>query len=128
MLHRVLLSGIVALGLTATAIGSAGAQGATQRNAAGAIRDANALSSRIRSYHRGPGSWTGRQPPPAGYCATMREGEAVLVELARLANRAILNRQPDQALHLQRAGDALSDELDEEDADTEIVASFELIV
>ena len=45
----------------------------------------------------------------------MREGEAVLKELARLASRAILYRQPGLALRLQRAGDGLSDELDEEE-------------
>ena len=45
----------------------------------------------------------------------MREGEAVLKELARLANRAILYRLPGLALDLQRAGNRLSDELDEED-------------
>jgi hypothetical protein len=44
----------------------------------------------------------------------MREGEAVMKELARLASRAILYRLPDVALRLQRAGDQLSDELDEE--------------
>src|SRR5262249_61328209 len=36
-------------------------------------------------------------------------------ELARLASRAILYRQPGLALRLQGAGDALSDELDEEE-------------
>jgi hypothetical protein len=45
----------------------------------------------------------------------MRAGEAVVKELARLASRAILYRQPGLALRLQRAGDALSDELDEEE-------------
>jgi hypothetical protein len=46
----------------------------------------------------------------------MRAGEAVMVELARLANRAIRYRQPGLALELQRAGDRLGDELDEEEA------------
>ena len=59
--------------------------------------------------------WTGLTPPPGSYCATMREGEAVLKELARLASRAIRYRQPGLALRLQRAGDGLSDELDEEE-------------
>jgi hypothetical protein len=45
----------------------------------------------------------------------MRAGEAVLKELARLASRAILYRMPGLALDLQRAGNRLSDELDEED-------------
>jgi len=115
MLRRLLLSGILALGVATTAIASAAAQASTPRTAVSAIRDATVLSSRIRSYHRGPGSWTGHHPPPAGYCVTMRQGEAALVEIARLANRAILSRQPSQALHLQRVGDALSDELDEEE-------------
>jgi len=52
---------------------------------------------------------------PASYCPTMRAGEATLKELARLASRAILYRQPGLALRLQGAGDALSDELDEEE-------------
>jgi hypothetical protein len=113
LLHRLLLSGLVAIGVAATA--SAAAQPFTERVAAGAIRDANALSSRIRAYHRGPGSWTGLTPVPGSYCPTMRAGEATLKELARLASRAILYRQPGLALRLQGAGDALSDELDEEE-------------
>jgi hypothetical protein len=115
MLHRWLLSGFVALAVTAAMIASAAAQPFAEVGAASAIRDANALSSRIRGYHRGPGTWTGLTPPPAGYCRTMREGEAVVKELARLASRAILYRQPGLALRLQRAGDGLSDELDEEE-------------
>ena len=86
MLHRLLLSGLVAIGVAATAMASAVAQPFTERAAAGAIRDAYALSSRIRAYHRGPGSWTGLTPVPASYCPTMRAGEAVVKELARLAN------------------------------------------
>ena len=113
MLHRLLLSGLVAMGVAATA--SAAAQPFTERVAAGAIRDAGALASRIRAYHRGPGRWTGLTPVPASYCPTMRAGEATLKELARLASRAILYHQPDLALRLQRVGDALSDELDEEE-------------
>ena len=30
------------------------------------IRAANALAARIAAYHRGPGSWTGSTPVPAG--------------------------------------------------------------
>jgi hypothetical protein len=45
----------------------------------------------------------------------MRQGEAVLTEVARLANRAILYRLLDLALRLQAAGNALSDALDEEE-------------
>jgi len=113
LLHRLLLSGLVAIGVAATA--SAAAQPFTERVAAGVIRDASALTSRIRAYHRGPGSWTGLTPVPASYCPTMRAGEATLKELARLASRAILYRQLGLALRLQSAGDALSDELDEEE-------------
>ena len=107
MLHRLLLSTFIALGVTATTIVSAPAQPI--------IGDANALSARIRGYHRGAGVWTGATPPPSSYCATMREGEAVLKELARLSSRAILYRQPGVALRLQAAADRLSDELDEEE-------------
>ena len=115
LLQRLLLSGLVAISLAATAMASASAQPFTERVAAGVIRDAYALSSRIRAYHRGPGSWTGLTPVPASYCPTMRAGEATLKELARLASRAILYRQLGLALRLQSAGDALSDELDEEE-------------
>jgi hypothetical protein len=57
----------------------------------------------------------GLTPVPPGYCATMREGEAVVKELARLASRAILYRLPGLALELQAAGNRLSDALDEEE-------------
>jgi hypothetical protein len=107
MVHRSLLSALVALGIAATTGESASAQPI--------IGDANALSARIAGYHRGPGRWTGITPPPPSYCATMREGEAVLKELARLASRAILYRQSGVALRLQAAADRLSDELDEEE-------------
>ena len=110
MLRRLLPLALVALGLTAP-MASAAAQPFTERAAARAISAANALSARIRSYHR----WQGLTPPPGSYCATMREGEAVLKELSRLASRAILYRAPGLALSLQRAGDRLSDELDEEE-------------
>jgi hypothetical protein len=107
MMRRLLLSALVALGVAATTGVSASAQPI--------IGHANALSARIHGYHRGPGAWTGITPPPPSYCATMREGEAVLKELARLASRAILYRQPGVALHLQSAADRLSDALDEEE-------------
>ena len=111
---QLLLLGFLALAGTATTIGGAAAQPSLERAAAIAIGNAGALSARIRSYHRGPGAWTGLRPPPPSYCTTMREGEAVLKELARLASRAILYRQIGLAVRLQRAGDALSDEVDEE--------------
>src|SRR5262249_32744581 len=103
------------IGVAAAAMPSATAQRFTEGVAAGAIRDANALASRIRAYHRGPGRWTGLTPVPASYCPTMRAGAATLKELARLARRASAYLQPDLALRLQSAGDALSDELDEEE-------------
>jgi hypothetical protein len=57
----------------------------------------------------------GYTPVPPGYCGTMREGEAVLKELSRLASRAILYRLPGLALELQAVGNRLSDALDEEE-------------
>ena len=110
MLRRLLPLAFVTLGLTVP-IASVAAQPFTQGAAASAISAANALSARIRGYHR----WQGLTPPPASYCATMREGEAVLKQLSRLASRAILYRAPGLALSLQQAGDRLSDELDEEE-------------
>ena len=110
MLRRLLPLAFVTLGLTAP-IASVTAQPFTQGAAASAISAANALSARIRGYHR----WQGLTPPPGSYCATMREGEAVLKQLSRLASRAILYRAPGLALSLQQAGDRLSDELDEEE-------------
>jgi len=110
MLHRLLLAGLVVLGVGAATIADAAAQSVEP-----VIAAAEALAARIASYHRGPAAWRGLTPPPASYCPTMREGEAVLKELARLASRAILFRTPGLALRLQRAGDRLSDELDEEE-------------
>jgi hypothetical protein len=120
MSHRWALSGLVALriaatAITATSIVDAAAQPIAGADPATAIQAAAALSARIRAYHRGPGSWKGFTPPPPSYCPTMREGEAVLKELARIANKAILFRQTGLALRLQRAGDQLSDELDQEE-------------
>jgi hypothetical protein len=103
----------MALGAAAMATESAPAQ--PFAGAVGStIAAANSLAARIRAYHRGLGAWRGLTPPPVSYCETMREGEAVMKELARLASRAILYRLPDVALRLQHAGDQLSDELDEE--------------
>src|SRR5215470_11908833 len=93
MLRRLLPLAFVTLGLTLP-IASVAAQPFTQGAAASAISAANALSARIRGYHR----WQGLTPPPASYCATMREGEAVLKQLSRLASRAILYRAPGLAL------------------------------
>src|SRR5262249_40450644 len=110
MLRRLLPLAFVTLGLTAP-MASVAAQPFTQGTAASTISAANALAARIRGYHR----WQGLTPPPASYCATMREGEAVLKQLSRLSSRAILYRAPGLALSLQQAGDRLSDELDEEE-------------
>src|SRR5689334_23192487 len=110
MLRRLALVALVAFGAAATMTKSVPAQpfaGAVGNT----IAAANALAARIRAYHRGPGAWRGLTPPPVSYCDTMREGEAVMKELARLASRAILYRVPDVALRLQHAGDQLSDEL-----------------
>jgi hypothetical protein len=113
-LRRLLSFGLVALALVATIV-SAAAQPFTGGEASRVARAANALSARIAAYHRGPGGWTGYTPVPPGYCGTMREGEAVLKELARLASRAILYRLPGLALDLQAAGNRLGDALDEEE-------------
>ena len=114
MLRRLLPLAFVTLSLMAP-MASVAAQPFTQGAAASAISAANALSARIRGYHR----WQGLTPPPASYCATMREGEAVLKQLSRLASRAILYRAPGLALSLQQAGDRLSDELDEEEVNSQ---------
>jgi hypothetical protein len=111
MLHPLISSALVALGLTAATPQNATAQPFTEGAAGALIRDANALAAQIRGFHR----WQGMTPPPLNYCATMQEGEAVQKQIARLASRAILYRRPGLALALQRAGDALSDELDVEE-------------
>jgi hypothetical protein len=113
-MRRLLASGFVALGIAVAATASAVAQPFVGQ-ASATIRTANALSNRIAAYHRGPGRWMGATPVPPAYCATMREGEAVMKELARLASRAILYRLPGLALELQAAGNRLGDELDEEE-------------
>ena len=109
---RLLVPGLVALGLTAASITSAAAQPFTAIAGGSVIGRASALAARIHAFHR----WTGSTPPPASYCPTMRAGEAAMVELARLSNRAIRYRQPGLALQLQRTAERLSDELDEEEA------------
>ena len=114
-MRRSLSFGLVTLAFVAATIVSAAAQPFMGSEASRVIRAANVLSARIAAYHRGPGSWTGYTPVPPGYCGTMREGEAVLKELARLASRAILYRLPGLALDLQAAGNRLGDALDEEE-------------
>src|SRR5262249_61741609 len=115
MLHRLLLSGLVAIGVGAAAMPSATAQRFTEVGAAGAIGDANALSGRIRAYHRGPGRWTGLTPVPGRYCPTLRAGEAGGEERARLPSPAIPHRQPGLAVRLPRAGGPLRYEHDQEE-------------
>jgi len=109
---QLVLPGLVALGLTAASIASAAAQPFTEIAGGNVIGRAYALAARIHSFHR----WSGSTPPPAGYCPTMRAGEAVMVGLARLSNRAIRYHQYGLALEVQRAADRLGDELDEEEA------------
>jgi len=99
-------------GVIMVIFGPAAAQPFTEIAGGSVIGRANALAARIHAFHR----WTGSTPPPASYCPTMRAGEATLVMLARLANRAIRYRQPGLALELQRMADQLSDALDEEEA------------
>jgi hypothetical protein len=123
MSRRLLLLGLVAIGINAAAPVTAPAQPITGAGAAKTVHDANALTARIRAYHRGPGTWRGSGPPPPGYCGTMSAGEAVLQELARLANAAVANRQSGLARSLERVADRLSDELDEEEA-INFVAGF----
>jgi hypothetical protein len=115
LLRRLYVSGLVALAVLAGSIASGAAQPVGISQAGATIRAANALAARIAAYHRGPGLWTGASPPPATYCSTMQQGEAVMKELARLASRAILYRLPDLASALQAAGNRLGDELDEEE-------------
>ena len=109
---RPLAFALVALGLSAAMVASAAAQPFTEIAGGSVIGRASALAARIHAFHR----WTGSTPPPASYCPTMRAGEAAMVELARLSNRAIRYHQPGLALQLQRAADRLGDELDEEEA------------
>src|SRR5262249_42489107 len=113
MLHRLLLSGLVAIGVAAAAMPSATAQRFTEVGAAGPRGAATALGGGFPASHGGPGRWPGLPPVRGSYSPPMRGGGGVGRELARLASRAILYRQPGLALRLQRAGDALSDELDE---------------
>jgi hypothetical protein len=107
MACRWLLLTLAALGVAAATVASAAAQPSLGTEASRTMAAANALAARIRR--------TGATPPPPSYCSTMREGEAVMKELARLASRAVLYRLPDLALALQTAGNRLSDELDEEE-------------
>jgi len=104
MLRRLLSLAFVTLGLTAP-MASVGAQPFTPGAAASAISAANALSARIRSYHR----WQGLTPPPASYCATMREGEARQpshpLPGARLGVELATGGRPAQRRARRRGGD-----------------------
>jgi hypothetical protein len=110
-LRRLALAFVV-LGLTAATITSTAAQPFTEIAGGSVVGRANALAARIHAFHR----WTGSTPVPASYCPTMRAGEAAMVELSRLSNRAIRYHQSGLALQLQRTADRLSDALDEEEA------------
>src|SRR5262249_35549136 len=101
MPHRLLLSGIVAIGIAASTIASAAAQPFTGASAGSAVGQAEALAARIRGYHR----WTGATPPPAGYWPTMRAGEAVMGELAGPAHRGGPHPQSRLARGGPRTGD-----------------------
>ena len=114
MLDRLLQLGVVAL-VVVMGI-SAVAQPISQADAAKAIQAAYVFSSQVRGYHRGPAAWIGHTPPPPSYCRTMSASEFALKELARLAGKAIQACQLDLASRLGKAGDALSDELDQEEA------------
>ena len=109
---RSVRSGLVALLVITSA--SAIAQPITGTEAERAIHTAQALSAQIGAFHRGPGMWTGRTPPPPRYCRTMSGGEYAVKNLARIANKALLYRQTDLVLRLESAGAQLSDELDAE--------------
>ena len=74
--------------------------------------EANALRAQIHRYHAGPGMWTGSTPPPAGYCGVLAPGNK---ELVYLANRAVGRSAQGVVPPLQRAADALGDELDHEE-------------
>ena len=123
MSHRLLLLGLVVIGINAAAVSAPAQPIDRTQNAAAAVHDANALAARIRAYHRGPGSWRSAGPPPPGYCATMSAGEFAFQALVRLANAAVANRQPGLAANLERVAGRLSDELDEEEA-INFVAGF----
>src|SRR5262245_587483 len=119
-MSRRLLTGFVAIAFNAAALVSAPSQPIPIRGAAASVHEANALTARIRAYHRGPGIWLSAGPPPPGYCATMNAGELVLKEIVRLANAAVIDRRSGLASNLSRVADRLSDELDEEEAITRV--------
>jgi hypothetical protein len=65
MSRRLRLLWLVALGLNATAPVTAPAQPDHGTGAVTTVHDANALTGRIRAYHRGAGSWVGSGSAPA---------------------------------------------------------------
>ena len=113
ILRRLLSLGLVALAVAAATV-SAPAQSLVGREAGGTMRAANALALAFAPIIAAP-ELAGYTPVPPGYCGTMREGEAVLKELSRLASRAVLYRLPGLALELQAVGNRLGDALDEEE-------------
>jgi hypothetical protein len=110
-------SGVAAIAIAiamATSM-SAVAQPITGIEAQRSIRAAEVLSVEIRGFHRGPGIWIGRTPPPRNYCRVMAAGEFALKELARIEARALQYRQNGLVSRLEAVGDELSDELDVEE-------------
>jgi hypothetical protein len=112
-MHRQLLLGLAAIWLAAAPLGAVGQP--SHRSAGALMQEAAALAARIHRFHSGPGAWLGHSPPPPGYCQVMIQGELVQKELAALASKTILYGPPGLVLPLQRAGDALSDALDQEE-------------
>lgn len=113
MMRTIVLFGLVA-GALAAGVVAAAAQ--PRARAPGVVlQEAATLRAQIHRYHAGPGVWTGSTPPPPGYCRVLSTGELVLKELVYLANRAVQYGPQNMVLPLQRAADALSDELDHEE-------------
>ena len=113
MVRKFIVLGVVAIGLAAGALSAAAQPRARAPNVV--LQEANALRAQIHRYHAGPGIWTGATLPPAGYCGVLSTGELVLKELVYLANRAVQYGPPSMVPPLQRAADALGDELDHEE-------------
>ncbi len=112
-MRKLLLLGLSMLGLAAVPFGVA-AQPAP-RSAGALMQEAASLTAQVHRFHSGPGAWLGYTAPPPGYCRIMTAGELVLKELAALASKFILYGPSGLVLPLQRAGDGLSDALDQEE-------------
>jgi hypothetical protein len=112
-MHRKLLLALAALCLAAVPLAALGQP--SQRSASALMQEAAALAAQIHRFHSDPGAWRGYSPPPPDYCRVMTGGELVLKELAAIASKTVLYGPPGIVLPLQRAGDALSDALDQEE-------------